>query len=73
MIFDNADDTDLFFGTSALVGKEKQMYECLSRCEDGITIITMREKRVAYRLIDREDPIVVPPMSVSDAGNLLRS
>lgn len=73
MIFDNADNMDLFFGTSAVVGKEKQLYEYLPRCEDGITIITTRDKRVAYRLIDREDPIVVPPMSVSDAGNLLRS
>lgn len=64
---------DLFFGTSAMVGQEKQMHEYLPRCEDGITIITTRDQRVAYRLIDREVPIVVPPMSVSDAGNLLRS
>lgn len=73
MIFENADDMDLFFGTSALAGQEKQMHEYLPRCEDGITIITTRDKRVAYRLIYREDPIMIPPMSVSDAGNLLRS
>ena len=70
MIFDNADNADtvdLFFGTSAVVGEEKQMYDYLPRCEDGITIVTTWDKRLAYRLIDREDPIVVPPMSVSDA------
>lgn len=73
LIIDSADNMDLFFGTSAVVGQEKQMYEYLPRCDDGITLITTRDKRVAYRLIDREDPIVVPPMSVIDAGNLLRS
>lgn len=72
-VFDNADDVDLFFGPAVIAGQEKQMHEYLPRCEDGTTIITTRDKRVGYRLADREDPITVPPMSINDAGALLRS
>lgn len=54
-------------------GQEKQMHEYLPRREDGTLIITTRDKRVGYRLADREDPISVPPMNVNDAGALLRS
>lgn len=72
-VFDNADDVDLFFGPAVVAGQQKQMHEYLPRCEDGTTIITTRDKRVGYRLADREDPITVPPMNISDAGALLRS
>ena len=73
LIFDNADDVDLFFGPPSAMGQQKQMHEYLPRCEDGTTIITTRDKRVAYRLSDREDPIVVEPMSINDASALLKS
>ena len=73
LVFDNADDVDLFFGPATMAGQQKQMYEYLPRCEDGTTIITTRDKRVAYRLADREEPIMVSPMSISDASSLLRS
>lgn len=73
MVFDNADDVDLFYGPPTAAGQQKKLYEYLPRCEDGTTIITTRDKRVAYRLADREDPIMVNPMSISDASSLLRS
>ena len=72
-VFDNADDLDLFFGQAFIAGQQKQMHEYLPRRADGTTIITTRDKRVGYRLADREDPILVPPMNVNDAGTLLRS
>ena len=73
LVFDNADDVDLFYGPAVIAGQQKQIHEYIPRCEDGTTIITTRDKRVAYRLTDREDPITVPPMNISDAGALLRS
>lgn len=73
LIFDNADDIDLFFGNPTEMSRQKQMHEYIPRCEDGTTIITTRDKRVAYRLSDREDPILVAPMNEKDAGALLRS
>lgn len=73
LVFDNADDVDLFFGPSTMAGQQKQMYEYLPRREDSAIIITTRDKRVAYRLTDKEDPIIVLPMSVNDAASLLRS
>lgn len=72
-VFDNADDLDLYFGPVVMAGQRKQMHEYLPRCADGTTFITTRDKRVGYRLADREDPILVPPMSINDAGTLLRS
>lgn len=73
LILDNADDIDLFFGPPALSEQHKQMHQYLPRCEDGNTIITSRDKRVAYRLSDREEPILVENMTTNDAGALLRS
>ncbi|KAL8801104.1 MAG: hypothetical protein Q9182_004697 [Xanthomendoza sp. 2 TL-2023] len=73
LILDNADDIDLFFGPPALSERHKQMHQYLPRCDDGSTIITSRDKRVAYRLSDREDPIIVENMTTDDAGALLRS
>ncbi|KAL8816805.1 MAG: hypothetical protein Q9223_004247 [Gallowayella weberi] len=73
LILDNADDIDLFFGPPALSERHKQMHQYLPRYDDGSTIITSRDKRVAYRLSDREDPILVENMSTDDAGALLRS
>ena len=49
------------------------MHEYFPRHEDSPTIITTRDKRVGYRLADREDPIPVPQMDINDAGALLRS
>ena len=49
------------------------MHEYLPRRADGTTITTTRDKRVGYRLADREEPIIVPPMNINDAGALLRS
>ncbi|KAL8735172.1 MAG: hypothetical protein Q9166_001048 [cf. Caloplaca sp. 2 TL-2023] len=73
LILDNADDIDLFFGPPALSDQHKQMHQYLPRCEDGDTIITSRDKRIAYRLSDRENPIVVENMTTDDADALLRS
>ena len=73
LVLDNADDIDLFFGPPATALYQKRMHEYLPRCGDCKTVITTRDKRVAYRLSDREDPIVVDTMTTSDASDLLKS
>ncbi|KAG8530287.1 uncharacterized protein KY384_004789 [Bacidia gigantensis] len=73
LVLDNADDLDLFFGPPAFSDQHKQMHQYLPRCEESSTIITSRDTKVAYRLSDREDPIVVENMTVEDAETLLRS
>ena len=50
LVFDNADDVDLFFGPLTMTVAHKQMHEYLPRCEDGTTIVITCDKRVGYRL-----------------------
>ena len=49
------------------------MYEYLPHCADSSTIITTRDKRVAYRLSHQEETIVVGPMTMQDADDLLHA
>ena len=73
LVLDNADDINLIFGPPAPSEQHKQMHQYLPRCEDRSMIITSRDKKVAYRLTDREDPIMVENMTTNDAEALLKS
>ena len=76
MVLDSADDLELFFQRPtkpARQGNPPQISQFIPRGSAGSIIITTRDKRVAERLADRQKPIAVPPMSKSEAEELLRS
>lgn len=73
LVFDSTDDVGLFSGCRTMAGQHKQSYEYVSWSEDGTIVIATPNKRVCHRLTDREDPIMVSLISISDASALLRS
>ncbi|KAL8992228.1 MAG: hypothetical protein Q9169_007264 [Polycauliona sp. 2 TL-2023] len=73
LILDNADDIDLFYGPPVAAAQYKPMHEYLPRYEGSSTLITTRDTRVAYRLSDRQDPIIVQTMTPQNASILLAS
>ena len=78
LVLDNADDLDIFFAAPTCSGSPpvvpiKQMHEYIPRSEDGTILITTRDKRVGYRLADRDEPILVSLMTIEEAETLLRS
>ena len=73
LVLDNADDLDLYFGKLPSITQEKQLHEYLPRNGGVKIIITTSDRRVASRLTDREDPIMISPMDLKDASSLLKS
>ncbi|KAL2042376.1 hypothetical protein N7G274_004866 [Stereocaulon virgatum] len=77
LVLDNADELDNFFAAPTCFGSPqvvptKQMHELIPRSEDGTIPITTRDKRIDYRLADREEPILVSLMTIEEAKALLR-
>ena len=76
MVFDSADDLNLFFSKSSKNNNDgviTQMSRFIPRSPVGTVIVTTRDKRVAERLTDRQAPIMVLPMNTAEAETLFRS
>ncbi|MCJ1390022.1 hypothetical protein MMC18_002880 [Xylographa bjoerkii] len=78
LALDNADDTAAFFTEkSEQSSKEADASKPLSRylpsSQKGRILITTRDRRVGERLANRESPILIFPMTSSEAEALLRS
>ncbi len=75
LVLDNADDLALFFESESSV--KEPSCPCVSNLLpqniNGSMIITTRDIRIGYRLIDREEVIMVTPLAPLDARQLLRS
>lgn len=75
MILDNADDNEFFFKPHATTeGRPSvSLANYLPRRSNGFIIITTRDERVGERLTDREKSIIISPLEVQTAHQLLRS
>ena len=78
MVIDNADSADMFFGGRSKVrsspdGRGTSMARYLPRNSKGSILITTRDKRVGERLTNQTKPIIIDPMTKSEAETLLRS
>ena len=78
MVVDNADDTTIFFNarsqdipSGALTSKPLAGY--IPNSPNGSVLITTRDGRVGERLANRKKPIMVSPMTHTEAESLLRS
>ena len=75
LVLDNADDLELFFelNLSATDLDRRLISSFLPRSANGFMIATTRDKRISQRLIDREEEIMITPLALRDAEQLLRS
>ncbi|RDW64624.1 hypothetical protein BP6252_10275 [Coleophoma cylindrospora] len=65
LIVDNADDSDVLFGSQGLM-------KYLPESEDGLTLFTSRHQRVAQELVGR-NVVELKKMTDEEAANFLRS
>lgn len=70
LIFDNADDIDLWVEPECSTGKN--LKDCLPRCDQGMIIFTTRSKRVAHHLAVTE-VTEIPEMDEQKANSVLRN
>ena len=78
LVIDNADSAEMFSGTETKVRsspdrRATNMARYFPRSSRGSILITTRDKRVGARLTDQEKPIMIEPMTESEAETLLRS
>ncbi|KAF2812814.1 TPR repeat protein [Mytilinidion resinicola] len=66
LVVDNADDTDILFGT----GQAKGVINYLPQSEEGVVLFTTRTLEVAVSLT-RGDVLKIGPMNQQDAGDFL--
>jgi tetratricopeptide (TPR) repeat protein len=77
MILDNADDLEVLFQSlepsSPVSTLNVPLADSIPRAQRGSILVTTRDKRVGQRLIDRQAPIILLPMDLNEAKDLLNS
>ena len=78
MVLDNADDHDLWLGSSTRAALPEKaampLIDYLPRCDHGGIIVTTRDSQLGYRLVEcKQDPIQVMRFEPEEARILLRS
>ena len=73
LVFDSADDKDLFMSNPLPLGDERtpSLLYCLPQAPHGSTLITTRDKRVAADISSDDVLIEILPMTESEAKELL--
>jgi hypothetical protein len=68
IVLDNADEVDFLVDRD---GGSPSLYEHLPNCEHGAVLITSRSMPAMMRLVDKRATVIVPPMTVQQAIELL--
>ncbi|KAG9235350.1 acyl transferase/acyl hydrolase/lysophospholipase [Amylocarpus encephaloides] len=73
LVFDNADDLNMWIGNPEIEQESSHLIECLPKSQDGRIIFTTRDRKTAYELVQHEKHIVeVPELSEAIAIGLLQ-
>ena len=73
LVFDNADNINMWINTPGLERESGRLIEYLPKSKEGSILFTTRDRKIAYKLVQRKQNIIeVPEMNKDVATQLLQ-